>query len=188
MVVDGAHCNLVAPERPSKLPYDRSDSDSLYELGLETNTTHNAPFSRPNSEDFENYYLPEAERNFYSPNPGAAEPPQLNNGSGLVPSNGENNYQSKVYINPLLDSTALTHTETSVSVKFLHQETILDHFLSTYIDKFDLLSQVTWNGVWGFFVTIVRFIYGLHKLHFFFLFSQKIKIKKLMKWWGKKFK
>lgn len=100
------------------------------------------PYNRPSSEDFENYYLPEGERNSYSPNPGAAERPQLSNGSALVSSN-ENNYQSKVDINPLLDSNTLNHIETSASVEFLQEETILDHFLSTYIDKFDLLSQIT---------------------------------------------
>jgi len=144
------------------------------------------PYGRPSSEDFEEYYLPEGERNSYLPNPTADARPQLSDGSALVPSN-QNNYQAKVGIDPLLDSNTLIYTKTSASVEFLHEETILDHFLSTYIDKFDLLSQITWNGVWGFFVTIVKFIYGLHKLHFFFLF-QKVKIKKLMKWWGKKFK
>ena len=100
------------------------------------------PYGRPSSEDFEEYYLPEGERNSYLPTPKADARPQLSDGSALVPSN-ENNYQAKVDIDPLLDSNILIHTKTSASVDFLHEETILDHFLSTYIDKFDLLSQIT---------------------------------------------
>lgn len=100
------------------------------------------PYGRPSSEDFEEYYLPEGERNSYLPTPTADARPQLSDGSALVPSN-ENNYQAKVDIDPLLDSNILIHTKTSASVDFLHEETILDHFLSTYIDKFDLLSQIT---------------------------------------------
>jgi len=100
------------------------------------------PYGRPSSEDFEEYYLPEGERNSYLPNPTADARPQLSDGSALVPSN-QNNYQAKVGIDPLLDSNTLIYTKTSASVEFLHEETILDHFLSTYIDKFDLLSEIT---------------------------------------------
>ena len=100
------------------------------------------PYGRPSSEDFEEHYLPESERNSYLPNPIADARPQLSDGSALVPSN-KNNYQLKVDIDPLLESNTLNYTKTSASIEFLHEETILDHFLSTYIDKFDLLSHIT---------------------------------------------
>jgi len=60
-------------------------------------------------------------------------------------------------------------TETSASLEFLYDETKFDHFLSTCIEKFDLLTQFTANGVCGFFMVITRFIYGLYRLNFFFL-------------------
>ena len=166
------------------IPWDNGISDeetSEFDYLLESD------FDWSDEEDSEDNYLSESD--FDLPNQNGVlnnEPPKLSSGGAVVPSN-ENNYQSKVDANYSLDDSILHGTENSASVGFLHEETILDHFLSTYIDKFDLLSQITWNGVWGFFVTIVKFIYGLHKLHFFFLF-QKVKIKKLMKWWGKKFK
>jgi len=73
-------------------------------------------------------------------------------------------------------------TETSASLEFLYDETKFDHFLSTCIEKFDLLTQFTANGVCGFFMVITRFIYGLYRLNFFFLCARKVKIKRLMKW------
>ena len=96
------------------------------------------------------------------------EPPRLSSGGAVVPSN-ENNYQSKVDANYSLDDSILHGTETSASLEFLYDETKLDHLLSTCIEKFDLLSQFTANGVCGFFMIITRFIYGLYRLNFFFL-------------------
>lgn len=98
------------------------------------------PYGRPGSEAFEERYLSEAERNSYLSNSTADARPQLSDGSALVPSS-QNNYQSKVDIDPLLDRNTLDHSETPASGEFLYEETVLDHFLSTYIDKFDL--QIT---------------------------------------------
>ena len=79
-------------------------------------------------------------------------------------------------------NSILHGTETSASLEFLYDEAKFDHFLSTCIEKFDLLTQFTANGVCGFFMVITRFIYGLYRLNFFFLCARKVKIKRLMKW------
>jgi hypothetical protein len=101
------------------------------------------------------------------------EPPRLSGGDALVPSNG-NNYQSKVDANYSLDDSIWDGTETSASLEFLHHETILDQFPP--------------NGVWGVFITTVKFLYNLYRLNSFFFLARKVKFRRLVKWWGKKFK
>jgi hypothetical protein len=116
----------------------------------------------------------EPERSFDLPNQNGVmnnEPPKLSGGDALVPSNG-NNYQSKVDTNPLVTNGTLNDTEALTSLEFLYHE--------TYITG--IFNQLNPGGVWGFLITIVRFIYGLHQLNFFFLPTHKVKFRKFMKW------
>ncbi len=108
------------------------------------------------------------------------EPPRLSGGDALVPSNG-NNYQSKVDTNPLVTNGTLNDTEALTSLEFLYHETPFNH-LMTYTHITGIFDQLNPTGVWGFFITIVRFIYGFHQLNFFFLLTQKVKFRKFMKW------
>jgi hypothetical protein len=98
--------------------------------------------------------------------------PQNNNtgletGTELAPLS--NSFNSKINISSPSDTSILHGTETSASLEFLYEDAKLGHFLSTCIEKFDLLSQFTANGVCGFFMVITRVIYGLYRLNFFFL-------------------
>ena len=122
----------------------------------------------------ENNHLLEPERSFDLPNQNGVmnnEPPNLSGGDALVPSN-RNNYQSKVDTNPLVTNGTLNDTEALTSLEFLYHETSIT----------GIFNQLNPNGVWGFFITIVRFIYGLHQLNFFFLLTHKVKFRKFMKW------
>jgi len=137
----------------------------------------------PAEDDSENSHLLEPERSFDLPNQNDVmnnEPPRLSGGDALVPSNG-NNYQSKVDTNPLVTNGTLNDTEALTSLEFLYHETPFNH-LMTYTHITGIFDQLNPTGVWGFFITIVRFIYGFHQLNFFFLLTQKVKFRKFMKW------
>jgi len=92
---------------------------------------------------------------------------ELETGTELAPLS--DSFNSKINISSPSDTSILHGTETSASLEFLYEDAKLGHFLSTCIEKFDLLSQFTANGVCGFFMVITRFIYGLYRLNFFFL-------------------
>jgi hypothetical protein len=108
---------------------------------------------------------------------------ELETSTELAPAS--DSFNSKIDTSSSSANNILHGTETSASLEFLYDEATLDHFLSTCIKKFDLLSQFTANGVCGFFIAITRFIYSLYRLNFFFLWE--VKIKRFMKWWRKKF-
>jgi hypothetical protein len=92
---------------------------------------------------------------------------ELETSTELVPVS--DSFNSKIDTSSSSANNILHGTETSASLEFLYDEATLDHFLSTCIKKFDLLSQFTANGVCGFFIAITRFIYSLYRLNFFFL-------------------
>lgn len=135
-----------------------SESNSLYELGLETNSTHNVPLFDENNWS------------------------QPSNNNALVPRDHE--FNSKIHvINPALDKNSPN------DIAFLyHEETYVNDWL-TYVFKFDIIfDHFSTTSLWVVFTTLVRFIYGLYKLNFFFLLFQRPKIRRFMKWLGKKFK
>ena len=80
----------------------------------------------------------------------------------------DDRFHSSIATNPLVANDTLNDTEALTSLEFLYHETFLNHAL-TYIHMSGIFDQVTSNGVWGFFITVVRFIYGLYRLNFFFL-------------------
>jgi hypothetical protein len=92
---------------------------------------------------------------------------ELETSTELAPAS--DSFNSKINISSPSDTSILHGTETSASLEFLYEDAKLGHFLSTCIEKFDLLSQFTANGVCGFFMVITRVIYGLYRLNFFFL-------------------
>ncbi len=91
---------------------------------------------------------------------------ELETGTELAPLS--DSFNSEIDTSSPSANSILHGTETSASLEFLY-DAELNHFLSTCIEKFDLLSQFTANGVCGFFMVITRFIYGLYRLNFFFL-------------------
>jgi hypothetical protein len=92
---------------------------------------------------------------------------ELETSTELAPLN--DSFNSEMDTSSSSANNILHGTETSASLEFLYDESKFDHFLSTCIEKFDLLTQFTANGVCGFFMLIIRLIYGLYRLNFFFL-------------------
>lgn len=90
---------------------------------------------------------------------------ELETSTELVP--WDDRFNSEIYSSPSANNV-LNDTEALTSLEFLYHETLVSHLL-TYIYRFGILDQFTPNGVWGVFVTILRFIYGLYRLNFFFL-------------------
>jgi hypothetical protein len=92
---------------------------------------------------------------------------ELETSTELAPLN--DSFNSEMDTSSSSANNILHGTETSASLEFLYDESKFDHFLSTCIEKFDLLTQFTASGVCGFFMLIIRLIYGLYRLNFFFL-------------------
>lgn len=92
---------------------------------------------------------------------------ELETSTELAPLN--DSFNSEMDTSSSSANSTLHGTETSASLEFLYDEAKFDHFLSTCIEKFDLLTQFTANGVCGFFMLVIRSIYGLYRLNFFFL-------------------